>query len=126
VVDPRWVSPIPPGIAQLAMQAGVVITVEDGVVINGAGSRFSQSLREASLAVPTRELGIPAAFLEHGKVSEVRATIGLTPQGIALRAVEFAAAVLGRAEGTNPGEAGFFPSAGGAVGSSPSGKTDAC
>ena len=52
--------------------------------------------------MPTRELGIPVAFLAHGTVAEIRADIGLTPQGISRRTVEFAAAVLGRGESGRP------------------------
>ena len=40
----------------------------------------------------------PVAFLPQGTVSEIRADIGLTPQGISRRTIEFAAAVLGRGE----------------------------
>ncbi|HZE50423.1 MAG TPA: 1-deoxy-D-xylulose-5-phosphate synthase, partial [Jatrophihabitantaceae bacterium] len=32
VVDPRWVQPVPPAIIELARSAGLVVTVEDGVV----------------------------------------------------------------------------------------------
>ncbi len=99
VIDPRWVTPVPPALADFAAQAGVVVTVEDGVVVNGAGSRFAQYLGEQGLTVPTREIGIPVDFLQHGKVAEVRTVIGLTPQGISRRVIEFAAAVLGRADG---------------------------
>ena len=42
VVDPRWVTPVPAGLLGLAEAARVVVTVEDGVVVNGAGSRFAQ------------------------------------------------------------------------------------
>ena len=104
VIDPRWVSPVPPALTDFAAQAGVLITVEDGVVVNGAGSRFAQYLGEQGLTVPTREIGIPVSFLEHGKVAEVRAVIGLTPQGISRRAIEFAAAVLGRGDGPTDGD----------------------
>ncbi|HEX2904240.1 MAG TPA: 1-deoxy-D-xylulose-5-phosphate synthase [Jatrophihabitans sp.] len=98
VIDPRWVTPVPEGLAGLAGQAALVVTVEDGIVVNGAGARFAQSLREAGLTVPTHELGIPAEFLAHGTVAEVRADIGLNPQGISRRAIEYAAAVLGRGD----------------------------
>ncbi|UQX86696.1 1-deoxy-D-xylulose-5-phosphate synthase [Jatrophihabitans telluris] len=96
VVDPVWVAPIPDSLVELARQAQAVVTVEDGVVVNGVGSRLSQRLREAGITAPTRELGIPVAFLDHGKVADVKARIGLTPQGISRRVVEFAAAVVGR------------------------------
>jgi 1-deoxy-D-xylulose-5-phosphate synthase len=98
VVDPRWVTPVPPGLLGLARAAGAVVTVEDGVVVNGAGARFTQFLRDGGCGVPTKEIGIPVAFLAHGTVGEIRADIGLTPQGISRRTVEFAAAVLGRGE----------------------------
>jgi 1-deoxy-D-xylulose-5-phosphate synthase len=102
------VTPVPPALADFAAQAGVLVTVEDGVAVNGAGSRFAQHLGEQGLSVPTREIGIPVDFLEHGKVAEVRAAIGLTPQGISRRVVEFAAAVLGRGDGPGDGGAGLF------------------
>jgi len=108
VIDPRWVSPVPAALADFAAQAGVLITVEDGVVVNGAGSRFAQHLGEQGLSVATRQLGIPVGFLQHGKVAEVRAAIGLTPQGISRRAIEFAAAVLGRGDRTADGGDQFF------------------
>jgi 1-deoxy-D-xylulose-5-phosphate synthase len=95
VVDPLWVQPVPDILATLAEHAELVVTVEDGVVTGGAGARISQALRLRRPALPTRELGIPVSFLDHGKVADVKARIGLTPQGIARRTVEFAAAVLG-------------------------------
>jgi 1-deoxy-D-xylulose-5-phosphate synthase len=95
--------PVPAELAQLAEAARVVVTVEDGVVVNGAGSRFSQFLRESGLSVHTREIGIPVEFLDHGTVKEIRAEIGLTPQGISRRTIEFAAAVLGRGDGAANG-----------------------
>jgi 1-deoxy-D-xylulose-5-phosphate synthase len=98
VVDPRWVMPMPRAILELAGQADLVVTVEDGVVVNGVGSRLSQMIRDAGLPVATREFGIPPDFLDHGKVADVRARIGLTPQGISRRTIEFAAAVLGRGD----------------------------
>lgn len=103
VVDPRWVTPVPQALAQLAASAGLVVTVEDGVVVNGAGSRFAQFMRESGLSVHTREIGIPVAFLEHGSVKEIRSEIGLTPQGISRRVIEFAAAVLGRGDSEGNG-----------------------
>ncbi|HJQ00976.1 MAG TPA: 1-deoxy-D-xylulose-5-phosphate synthase [Jatrophihabitans sp.] len=101
VVDPRWVTPVPAGLLGFAESAAVVVTVEDGVVVNGAGARFAQFLKDRDCTVPTREIGIPLEFLTHGTVAEIRAGVGLTPQGIARRTVEFAAAVLGRGESTD-------------------------
>jgi 1-deoxy-D-xylulose-5-phosphate synthase len=91
VVDPCWVTPLPTELIALAGQARLVVTIEDGVVVGGVGSRVSQLLRGADVDVPTREIGVPAAFLEHGKVADVRGRIGMSPQDISRRIVEWAA-----------------------------------
>ena len=91
VVSPRWVNPIPSELVELAERAALVVTVEDGVVVNGVGSRVSQTLRSAGTEVPTREIGLPVRFLEHGSVAAVRASVGLTVQDIGRRIVEWLA-----------------------------------
>jgi 1-deoxy-D-xylulose-5-phosphate synthase len=73
----------------------LVVTIEDGVVVGGVGSRVAQSLRAAGVDVPTREIGVPAEFLDHGSVADVRARIGMTGQDIARRVVEWAAGIVG-------------------------------
>ncbi len=95
VVDPRWVTPVPAELIELARTARLVVTIEDGVVVGGVGSRVAQSLRAAGVDVPTREIGVPAQFLDHGSVADVRARIGMTGQDIARRVVEWAAGLLG-------------------------------
>jgi 1-deoxy-D-xylulose-5-phosphate synthase len=94
VAAPLWVTPVDPAVLTLAAQAGLVVTVEDGVVAGGVGSRIAQTLREAGCDVPTREIGIPVRFLEHGRVADVRASVGLTAQGIGRRVVEWSAALV--------------------------------
>jgi 1-deoxy-D-xylulose-5-phosphate synthase len=89
---------LPAGVLELATDADLVVTVEDGVVVNGVGSRISQAVRDAGIHTATREIGIPPIFLDHGKVAQVRARIGLTPQGISRRIIEFAAATVGRGD----------------------------
>jgi 1-deoxy-D-xylulose-5-phosphate synthase len=99
VVDPRWVTPVDPSLLALALDASLVVTVEDGVVSGGAGSRIAQALRAAGIDVPTREIGIPAQFVAHGKLADVRDRVGLTPQHIGRRIVEWSALVSRREEG---------------------------
>jgi 1-deoxy-D-xylulose-5-phosphate synthase len=91
VVAPRWVSPVDPALVALAARARLVVTVEDGVVAGGIGTRIAQTLRDAGQDGPTREIGIPVRFLEHGSVADVRAAVGLTVQDIGRRIVEWAA-----------------------------------
>ena len=93
VVAPRWVIPVDPALPALGRRAGLVVTVEDGVVAGGIGSRVSQTLRSAGVDVPTREIGLPVRFLEHGSVADVRSAAGLTVQDIGRRIVEWAALV---------------------------------
>ena len=93
VVAPRWVTPVDPALGALADQAALVVTVEDGVATGGVGSRISQTLRDGGRDLPTREIGIPVRFLEHGNVAGVRASAGLTVQDIGRRIVEWSATV---------------------------------
>jgi 1-deoxy-D-xylulose-5-phosphate synthase len=100
VVDPRWVTPVDPALLELAAHARLVVTVEDGIVVGGVGSRLSQAVREAGLDVATREIGIPRKFLPHGKVTDVRTWVGLTVPDIGRRIVEWSALVQ---VGSDPG-----------------------
>jgi 1-deoxy-D-xylulose-5-phosphate synthase len=98
VVDPRWVTPVEPAVVELAGRAALVVSVEDGLAEGGAGARLAQAVANAGLGVPTRQIGIPTTFLAHGKVPDVRAAAGLTPQDIGRRIVEWAALVARGAE----------------------------
>jgi 1-deoxy-D-xylulose-5-phosphate synthase len=105
VVDPRWVTPVDPALVGLAIDASLVVTIEDGVVDGGAGSRIAQALRAAGIDVPTREIGIPTEFVRHGKLADVRSRLGLTPQHIGRRVVEWSALVSRRAEDSHEARA---------------------
>ena len=91
VVDPRWIAPVPPELAELAATHRLVVTVEDNGRAGGAGATISQALRDADIDVPTRDIGIPQRFLEHGSRAEVHAEIGLTAQEVARKVVEMVA-----------------------------------
>jgi len=91
VVDPRWIAPVPPELAELAAQHRLVVTVEDNGRTGGVGSAVSQSLRDADVDVPCRDVGIPRRFLDHGTRAEVHAEIGLTAQDISRNVIEMVA-----------------------------------
>jgi 1-deoxy-D-xylulose-5-phosphate synthase len=91
VVDPRWVVPVPAELSAMAARHRLVVTVEDNSRVSGVGARVSQALRAAGVDVPTRDLGIPPAFLEHGSRAEVLAEAGLTAQDVAREVVELVA-----------------------------------
>ena len=88
VVDPRWVLPVDPAMADLAARTRLVVTIEDGVRAGGVGSAVAQALRDAEVGVPVRDFALPARFFAHGTRPEVLAAAGLTVQEISRRVVE--------------------------------------
>jgi 1-deoxy-D-xylulose-5-phosphate synthase len=88
VVDPVWALPVNSALIDLARTHELVITIEDGSVVGGCGSRLAQELRFADVRTPIREFGIAPQFLPHGNRAELLEELGLTPQAIARYAVE--------------------------------------
>ena len=95
-VDPRWVTPVPEALIELAGSARLVVVVEDGVRQGGVGSAVSQALRDRGVDVPVRNLGIPVAFLDQGKRAQILTDLGLTAQEVARSIVEQVASGLGQ------------------------------
>ncbi|SFR03998.1 1-deoxy-D-xylulose-5-phosphate synthase [Lentzea waywayandensis] len=91
VVDPRWVTPVNPAIADLARRHRLAITVEDNSRAGGVGSAIAQTLRDADVHTPLREFGIPRRFLSHGSRAEVLAACGLTAQDVTSAVTELLA-----------------------------------
>ena len=88
VVDPRWVTPVPPELIELARGYRLVFTVEDNGRVGGVGALLSQALRDADIDVPARDIGIPQRFLDHASRAQTLADVGLTAQEVARRLVE--------------------------------------
>ncbi|GAA3971053.1 1-deoxy-D-xylulose-5-phosphate synthase [Thermobifida alba] len=87
VIDPRWVSPVNPGLADVARRHRLVVTIEDNSRIGGIGATISQTLRDAGVSTPLREFGVPRRFLGHGSRDDVLSECGLTVQDISLAVV---------------------------------------
>jgi 1-deoxy-D-xylulose-5-phosphate synthase len=83
VVDPRWVVPVPPSIITLAESHRIVVSIEDGVMVGGVGTRIRQDLRAAGVDTALTELGLPDEFIAQGTRDEILERVGLTPQKIA-------------------------------------------
>lgn len=83
VIDPRWVVPVPQSVLDLARDHRLVVSIEDGVVVGGIGTRIRQDLRAAQIDTAVTELGIPDEFQDHASRSEILEDAGLTPQRIA-------------------------------------------
>src|SRR5262245_7439089 len=58
VVDPRWVKPIDPVLAQAAAKHRLVVTVEDNGTVGGFGDAVARLLREHDINAPIRMFGL--------------------------------------------------------------------
>jgi 1-deoxy-D-xylulose-5-phosphate synthase len=88
VVDPRWVKPVDPALADEARRARLVVTVEDNGVAGGFGDAVCRLLRDAGVNTPARTFGLPQRFLAHGSRDEILNEVGLVPQHLARQITE--------------------------------------
>lgn len=91
VVDPVWVTPVAPSLVDLALDADLVITVEDNGVHGGAGQRLHRELVSAEVDTPVRYLAVDQRFLTHGSRAEVLAEVGLDEDSVTRRVADWAA-----------------------------------
>jgi 1-deoxy-D-xylulose-5-phosphate synthase len=98
VVDPCWTDPVPDAITELARHSRLVVTVEDGIAVGGAGSRIRDALIGAGVPAAIHTIGLPRRFLPHGSVGQVRRDAALTAQDVGRRIVEWSALLAHGAE----------------------------
>ena len=85
VVNMRFVKPIDHElIFKLATTHDYLVTIEENVVMGGAGSAVAESLAAQDLNVPLLQLGLPDAFVEHGDPAVLLADCGLNRDGISI------------------------------------------
>lgn len=83
VVNMRWAKPLDTELLlQVAAQHEALVTVEEGVVMGGAGSAVSEALQAAGVHKPLLQLGLPDHFIEHGDPAKLLALQGLDAAGI--------------------------------------------
>lgn len=83
VANMRFVKPIDDALVfKLATTHDVIVTVEENVVMGGAGSAVAESLSAQNLSVPVLHLGLPDQFVEHGDPAVLLADCGLNREGI--------------------------------------------
>jgi 1-deoxy-D-xylulose-5-phosphate synthase len=83
VADMRFVKPLDASLVQsLALEHELLVTVEEGVVMGGAGSAVAECLAAAGLVKPLLHLGLPDRFIEHGDPAKLLAMVGLDSAGI--------------------------------------------
>ena len=59
-----------------------IITIEDGVRTGGMGTAVLEWMNEHGYSPVIRRLGLPDEFVEHGKVSELQAIVGIDKESI--------------------------------------------
>ena len=83
VVNMRWAKPLDIELLlQIASSHEALVTIEEGVVMGGAGSAVAEALAAAQIAKPLLQLGLPDAFIEHGDPARLLALQGLDAVGI--------------------------------------------
>jgi 1-deoxy-D-xylulose-5-phosphate synthase len=83
VVNMRFVKPLDAGLAEeMARSHALVVTVEENVVMGGAGSAVAEALAARGISVPLLQLGLPDRFIDHGDQAQLLALAGLDTAGI--------------------------------------------
>jgi 1-deoxy-D-xylulose-5-phosphate synthase len=83
VVDMRFVKPLDVElVTQLASTHTLIVTIEEGSVMGGAGSAVSEALSAAGFVKPVLQLGLPDQFIDHGDAQQLLAQCGLDAAGI--------------------------------------------
>jgi 1-deoxy-D-xylulose-5-phosphate synthase len=84
VADMRFVKPLDTAlVAQLAASHDLIVTIEEGSVMGGAGSAVAEALAAAGCVKPLLQLGLPDQFIDHGDAQQLLASCGLDAAGIA-------------------------------------------
>ncbi|QOR37141.1 1-deoxy-D-xylulose-5-phosphate synthase [Billgrantia diversa] len=82
-VNMRSVKPLDrESILAAAAEHDLLVTLEENVVSGGAGSGVNELLAAEGMKVAMLNLGLPDAFVEHGKPAELLAECGLDAAGI--------------------------------------------
>jgi 1-deoxy-D-xylulose-5-phosphate synthase len=83
VVNMRWVKPLDVAmLKQIASAHDVLVSVEEGAVMGGAGSAVGEALQTMGLLKPLLQLGLPDVFIEHGDPAKLLSMQGLDAAGI--------------------------------------------
>lgn len=83
LIDMRFIKPLDTiKITELSQSHDLLVTLEENVIAGGAGSGVSEYLNNNGINVAIIHLGLPDAFLPHGKHADLLEQCGLGSQGI--------------------------------------------
>ena len=84
VVNMRWAKPLDLALLlKIAAIHDLLVTVEEGAIMGGAGSAVSEALQAAGVVKQVLHLGLKDEFIEHGEHAYLLALQGLDASGIA-------------------------------------------
>ena len=84
VANMRFVKPLDTALVlELAAGHDLLVTVEEGCIMGGAGSAVGEALAAAGVVMPLMQLGLPDKFIDHGDAPQLLASCGLDAAGIA-------------------------------------------
>jgi 1-deoxy-D-xylulose-5-phosphate synthase len=81
--DPRVVQPLDPAMIDDIAGHDIVVTIEDGLRIGGAGAGVRDALGERGANCRIKVLGVPTEYIPHGNPDVIHAGFGLDGPGIA-------------------------------------------
>jgi len=83
VANMRFVKPLDEDLVrQLAQEHELLVSVEEGSLMGGAGSAVAECLAAAGLTRPLLHLGLPDKFIDHGDTGQLLAAAGLDKAGL--------------------------------------------
>ena len=83
VADMRFVKPIDEElVAEMAASHDLVVTIEENVIMGGAGSAVMEAMASRGIATPVLQIGLPDRFVDQGDPGIQLQACGLTEDGI--------------------------------------------
>ena len=83
VANMRWAKPLDTELlSRIAAEHDVLVTVEEGATMGGAGSAVLEALQQLEMPKPVLVLGVPDVFTEHGDPGKLLSELGLDAAGI--------------------------------------------
>jgi len=83
VVNMRFVKPVDaPMLTELSQTHDAFVTVEEHVVMGGAGSAVAEAMAARGIVLPLLQLGLPDRFIDHGEQAQLLRLEGLDAAGI--------------------------------------------
>ena len=83
VANMRFVKPIDVTLlADIAQKHDLIVTIEEGCIMGGAGSACAEALADAAIVRAILHLGLPDQFIDHGDPALLLADCGLNTDGV--------------------------------------------